>query len=1019
MRPQVLRMQAFGPYKTSETIDFTDLGANKLFLIHGDTGAGKTSILDGIVFALYGDTSGGERQAAQMRCESADPALPTEVELTFALGRRTFRVLRSPKQDIAARGGGRLVTKQASAALWETTDAEPGGEGKVLGTKIREVNDAVRDLLGFSSEQFRQVVVLPQGKFRDLLAAGSDKREEILKQLFRTEGCADLERRLRERARDVVKQREELQIARRTRLEAAGAEDDATLEALTSQAATSAAALKREAAKAEKLAVKAAKTLSEAEKADEAAGAVVEAEGELERLTAQQPHIDELKAAAERARDAEKVTPLAAALDGAVKELGDAEVALTEACTKQTKAVAAEKAAATALQKEEQRAPARTAAAEQVRRLTEMRKKVTAWEKAEGLREEADQVLTSAADELREAQANLKAAKAAQEEAREQVGKAGAAATSLKSAEQKRVQAGKLAEQCAKRDKAEAELGRLSGVRDTAADAYKRAKAAFEAVHVEYAGLEASWRAGRAAALAGELVDGEPCQVCGSTAHPTPARSADEVDDAALDEARERLEEARRLQDGSKDDLSQSEADVSTARGEFKALRDAVPEGLTTVQANADARACEDEVMKLVEAVAAVPDPDEVTATANEAIDTAEKRLTAAQKADRGAASDLAGKRASARELATGIPEELRAPAALERALDEAQITSRRLEGELKAAQDESITARENKVAAEGGAKAAAGTEVAAKRRVTTARKSFSAALGQHGFETAEAYEAAVIPEEDLLEAEDQVTTHRDALNGAKGQLKQARASVKEHPVQGDVDSFRERSLVAAAESREAQRLQNDADNRLASLKDARGALDELDEQFEEVTASYAIIGKLAEVAAGQSDGAKVSFQRWVLGRYLDDVLLAASRRLVTMSSDRYRLQRQKEASDLRRPSGLELAVFDGWSNRARPAITLSGGESFLAALSLALGLAETVQEQSGATPLETIFVDEGFGALDQNALEQAMDALTELKDSGRLVGVITHVPELRQVIDARLEVRGGPGGSSTQFFVP
>jgi len=145
----------------------------------------------------------------------------------------------------------------------------------------------------------------------------------------------------------------------------------------------------------------------------------------------------------------------------------------------------------------------------------------------------------------------------------------------------------------------------------------------------------------------------------------------------------------------------------------------------------------------------------------------------------------------------------------------------------------------------------------------------------------------------------------------------------------------------------------------------------------------------------------------------------ASSRRLVTMSSDRYRLQRQKEASDLRRPSGLELAVFDGWSNRARPAITLSGGESFLAALSLALGLAETVQEQSGATPLETIFVDEGFGALDQNALEQAMDALTELKDSGRLVGVITHVPELRQVIDARLEVRGGPGGSSTQFFVP
>ena len=256
-------------------------------------------------------------------------------------------------------------------------------------------------------------------------------------------------------------------------------------------------------------------------------------------------------------------------------------------------------------------------------------------------------------------------------------------------------------------------------------------------------------------------------------------------------------------------------------------------------------------------------------------------------------------------------------------------------------------------------------------------------------------------------------------MTGAKGQLKQARALVKEHPVEGELAGFQERSLAAVEKSREAQRLQNDADNRLASLEAARKALDEVDAQFDEVTASYAIIGKLAEVAAGQSDGAKVSFQRWVLGRYLDDVLLAASRRLVAMSSDRYRLERQKEASDLRRPSGLELAVFDGWSNRARPATTLSGGESFLAALSLALGLAEAVQEQSGATPLETIFVDEGFGALDQSALDLAMEALMELKDTGRLVGVITHVPELRQVIDARLEVRGGPGGSSTRFIVP
>ena len=139
MRPILLRLQAFGPYKTAETIAFADLGPNKLFLIHGETGAGKTSLLDAMVFALYGDTSGGERLAAQMRCESAEPSLATEVAFSFGLGRRSFHVLRRPKQGPAGQRGAGVVQKQAEARLWETTEAAPGGEGKLLATKIREV----------------------------------------------------------------------------------------------------------------------------------------------------------------------------------------------------------------------------------------------------------------------------------------------------------------------------------------------------------------------------------------------------------------------------------------------------------------------------------------------------------------------------------------------------------------------------------------------------------------------------------------------------------------------------------------------------------------------------------------------------------------------------------------------------------------------------------------------------------------------------------------------------------------
>ena len=197
-----------------------------------------------------------------------------------------------------------------------------------------------------------------------------------------------------------------------------------------------------------------------------------------------------------------------------------------------------------------------------------------------------------------------------------------------------------------------------------------------------------------------------------------------------------------------------------------------------------------------------------------------------------------------------------------------------------------------------------------------------------------------------------------------------------------------------------------------------RRALRDIDRQSREVEALYRVVGRLSDVANGQAGGAKVSFQRWVLGKYLDIVLVAASERLRAMSRERYELHRQREASDFRTVSGLELAVADSWSNRSRPAITLSGGESFLAALSLALGLAETVEAQSGGVRLETIFVDEGFGALDPGALDLAMDALVQLQDAGRLVGVISHVPELQQVIKARLEVNGGPEGSSTRFHV-
>jgi exonuclease SbcC len=314
--------------------------------------------------------------------------------------------------------------------------------------------------------------------------------------------------------------------------------------------------------------------------------------------------------------------------------------------------------------------------------------------------------------------------------------------------------------------------------------------------------------------------------------------------------------------------------------------------------------------------------------------------------------------------------------------------------------------------------KAGTDSATAAGEKAAAADAALAAGLAEHGFDDVAACDGAMLSPEDLEATLAQIAAHHDALTATKAQIKQAEKSATALPKDVDVAALELQAQEANEAHTAAVQAHTQATDRLDTLLDVRKRLDQVDADHKKVDEEYAVVGVLAAVANGQGQGAKVSFQRWVLGAYLDDVLHAASKRLLMMSKGRYRLKRAMNTTDRKRASGLDLAVFDTWSNRERPAITLSGGESFLAALALALGLAETVQEQAGGTRLDTVFVDEGFGALDQDALDLAMDALVELKDTGRLVGVISHVQELRQVIDARLEVSGGSGGSHARFVV-
>ena len=1019
MKPSKLTMQAFGPYREQEIVDFGELGQNRVFLIHGDTGAGKTTILDAMVFALYGETSGGERRADQMRSEWAPDDLATQVIFDFSLGAKTFRVKRRPAQEIVGARGVK-VSKVAEATLWDRTGCGATEEGVPVSSKIREVDARIKDELGFSCDQFRQVVVLPQGRFRELLSAGSDKREEILRQLFKTARFRQLEDALAERAKAVRDQMAALKAERNAQLSVVDATDDAELIALMAVAASEHEAATKRVGQAETASRGADEKLNAAEAADEARAALAAARAELQRLGALELQVTAVRLRVASASRAERSLPAADKLTDAKTRLDAAAAARLEADETLTLARGAEQIAVTTLAAENARLPQREAANNDLRRLEGLTAAIKAWR--------------TAGEEFSGAQSRVIAARLAGQEADD--AKAQADRTLL--ALQQRLETANSA--AAKVDSArvryevnkqhEDRCGRLVAARGTAEAAeHRRAglaaaeRTALEALtEAESAltGLEERWRAGRAAALAGDLAPGAPCPVCGATDHPAPARAGvADVSDEELSEGKSRSGLARRTHSQAHEATAGAKNEVTTAEAVEQSIRQepgARPD-MALAWAESAVAACWAELEQLTtqaavgELAAQTAAADAVAADARSRVDAASMALFAEEKT-------LAAVEARLDERASQVPEELRAAGALEDAIDSAGRLKQAMDGSFVIAQSGFSEAREDRIASETSAKSAAAAHTAAADNHTASLGAFGAALSKHGFASEEEWRSALLAETERASLEAGLQVHDDAVQQAKGRLQQAELSVAGQTEAADAAVLRDAAQAARAAHAAAITGQADAKNKVAKLAKVQQSLGEVDARSEAVRRAYETVGVLSEVANGTNSG-RVSFQRWVLGVYLDEVLVGASRKLLNMSKGRYQLQRQREASGGRRPAGLDLAVFDEFSGTPRPAVTLSGGESFLAALSLALGLAETVQEHSAGVPLETIFVDEGFGALDSDALESAIDALMELQLGGRMVGVISHVPELRQVIPARLEVHGGSGGSYTTFVVP
>jgi len=1017
MKPLYLKLQAFGPFAATETVDFTQLGEQAFFLIHGPTGAGKTTLLDAICFALYGDTSGGERSPQDMRSANADPALRTEVTLEFALGAMRYRVTRSPTQDRPSqRAAGGLVKETAKAQLdvcvdgtWKSQASQPG-----------RVTDAVRDLLGFDSAQFRQVIVLPQGRFRELLTADSKSRQGILERLFHTELYRRVEELLKEQAAGIRRQAEEIVLRRKTLLDQYQLPSEQALGERVAAHQETLGELQRREVVARAGSDAAQASLRKGELESTQIKAWQEAEGAHAVLAARIPALDADRARLQAARRAAQVTPHAQLLDAARQDHVAAHAAHVAAETRIADARQAAEAAAGTLRAEQARGEARLIAQRTVTELENM------LPRARGLG-----VLRNTVAQAATAQATAQAAFAAKADARatgleklrhleaglELARRDGANVQALQlQLAHARERAGRVA----RYRQIDAELGPLRDALASAETHARQATQARDAARAATRQAESDWRFGQAAHLAAGLKRGDPCPVCGGRDHPALAQQVlalvtdDDLDAsrAALQGAEEGLAEALALR-------QQAEARITQWQARLADLMEGVGDVSDT-----GVQALDAEIATLTAGVAqaeAAASRAALLATqmvqARQTLEAAEAAVQAADAAARAAVHEHARLDGEWQAACAQVPEASRDPDVIAASLEGAKREAGALEAALQAAQGAERDAVARLAGADAALVAARDANTQAGARVRQREAAFADALATAGFLQIDDYRSAWL-DEDATRGLDDAVRAFDVDLARAAEWRQRTAEIARALQAPDLPALLAARDAAAVQLEAAIRQRSEVAAARDALLQCQGLLDSLAAEGRDVETRYAVLGRLSEVANGNNPR-RMTFQRFVLATLLDEVLEAASLRLLRMSRGRYALQRVREQGDQRVAGGLDLEVFDHDTGTTRPANTLSGGEGFLASLSLALGLADVVQSRAGGIQLDTLFVDEGFGTLDPESLDFAIRTLLDLQQAGRLVGIISHVTELRERIDVRLEVRPGVAGSQAVLRLP
>ena len=914
MRPLKLIISAFGPYAGKTELDLSQLGTSGLYLITGDTGAGKTTLFDAITFALYGEPSGEVRETSMLRSKYAGPDTDTFVEMTFAYNGKEYNVVRNPEYQRPKKRGDGSTSQRAEAAL-----TYPDGR---LVTGSPQVTSAIRELIGIDRSQFTQIAMIAQGDFLKLLIASTKERQEIFRQIFRTENYEALQYRLKNEAAGLKNRYDELQRSIKQYIGGIACEPDDVLEIEVRKAKDGQLPIEDVPELLTKL------IEQDTDKQQAESGKLKTVEEEISKIDAMlgkaeqqsKARADLSKAQADLAAASERLPGLQSAYEEAAKRRPEIEPLTGQIATEQAK-----------LPRYDELDKSVREIGEKSGQLKALREKRDKLSEAIRLKKERRQSWQQELSALKDAET-----KKLQLEAE------------LEKAKVRKTQIEKMSALLLERSK-------INTAHKAAQEKYRGLRGLDKAADAAYTALNRAFFDAQAGYLAGTLEAGQPCPVCGSREHPAPAAMPHQAPTEAD------VETAKKKADKARTDL----ADAASAGAEVRGRLD-------SKNAEID-KAAEELFGEKPE------NPDEAIAAALSKI-----------------AEQLAA-------LTSGIAQEnLRC-----RQKAEYETNLPILEKELAESSDE--------VAASGTAMAALTAEIGG---LASTLQKLKETLAFAAKKDAEENIRALSEKKSRLEAA--VQTAKDGLDAHKAQISRLETRIK--TLSGQLEGAEAMDTETLTEQKEERAAAKTALSAkltaiVSRLYTNRSVKNHIHERMKETAGAeerLKWVKALSDTANGQLSGKdKVMLETYVQMSYFDRMIRRANLRLMVMSGGRYELVRVSDAANQRSQSGLELDVIDHYNSAKWSVKALSGGESFMASLSLALGLSDEIQSTSGGIRLDTMFVDEGFGSLDEATLSQALKVLNGLAESNLLVGIISHVSELKERIDKQIIVKKEKSGGS------